>query len=376
MEEKISKIKILKEAIKAVPIMKYALAVLGLASVVAIIHGFGIDFDTVIVRCVIILVVMFLLILIAFFAKQVKKTKEKWAKILVQVVVWAFGIMTIAVCALFISSYFFKWPLSLSQSKQPVEKPVYTKPIEEKRQEEQAKTKKDREKILEENVSGPEKIIPERVKKKPIERKIDKIGAKRIKSDNGKNKKKEDIKISASYRCPDCREVIGISSGSVVHSGGVYWFDIELPEMHGYLIVYQIDSKGKIFNLFPGTKEALNKGHYKVPYNLFYDCSTNHLEIAAKNSEGLIEKNIIRIGSYKFDKTVGDEQFFFYYSNERSPKLKNFLSGAIPVGKDISPFKGTVPEEEPESLKLRINHPLKIAKTITFRLIHKNQERK
>jgi len=190
--------------------------------------------------------------------------------------------------------------------------------------------------------------------------------------------KKEEIKISFLYKCPNCKKkYYWIGSGSIVHTGGLYWFDIKLPQMHGYLIVYQVDSKGKVFNLFPGTKGALLNGHYKVPYHLFYDCSTNILEVAAKSSKDLLEQNKIRIGSYKFDETIGEEQFFFYYSNERSTELERYLGNKISVGKD---YKGTVPGEEPKSPKLgklkleksKINKPLKIDKIVTCRLVHKN----
>jgi hypothetical protein len=340
MEEKIFKFKILKEAIKAVPIMKYALAVLGLASVVSIIHGFGIDFDTVIVHCVIILVVMFLLLLIAFFANQVKKTKEKWAKILVQVGVWAFSIMTIAVCALFISSYFFKWPLSLSQSKQPVETSDNTSP---KQQPIKNENLRDKNQESDNQVQTLNSI--------PDPPPINKI--------NRQNAKVNPLKVSIICKRKEESTSFEVSPHVVLYTGDRIWFEITLPELGGYLLVCAKDSHGKVSNLFPGTKKAIKEGKYKFPYHL-ENYSTEVLKLAREESEDL-PVNKLRIGGYTLDENTGSENIYFYYSNQRDKRLENYLKKyAVEVGKDIT-FKGfesTVEKYTPSDVNASISTPL------------------
>lgn len=197
-------------------------------------------------------------------------------------------------------------------------------------------------------------------------------------------KKSENPSISALYRCPDCIDVRKIKDGSVVHSNGKIWFDVKLPKLNGFLIVYQVDSKGKIFNLFPGTADALKDGRYKIMHDLYYRPPTNILKVAAINSEKLIKDDIIRIGSFQFDDTVGEEQYFFYYSKKRNLEIERFLMEATPLGKPHSETRGSISGATPETLIEKIDKKeeeeknremIKINKIVSFRLLHKHEEK-
>jgi hypothetical protein len=145
----------------------------------------------------------------------------------------------------------------------------------------------------------------------------------------------------------------------VLYTGDRIWFDITLPELGGYLLVYAKDSHGKVFNLFPGTKKAIREGKYRFPYHL-ENYSTEVLKVAREQSVDL-PGNKLRIGGYTLDENTGSENIYFYYSNQRDKTLENYLEKyASEVGKDIT-FKGfesTVEKYTPGDINASIKRPL------------------
>jgi len=134
------------------------------------------------------------------------------------------------------------------------------------------------------------------------------------------------------------RDSFQVSPNHVFYSGDRIWFDIILPELGGYLLVYAQDSHGKVFNLFPGTEKAAMAGKYKIPFHL-KNYSTEVLKVVMEQSQGL-PKNKVRIGGYTLDEKAGNENIFFYYSHQRNKDIEKYLEEyAVDVGKDIK-FKG------------------------------------
>jgi hypothetical protein len=145
----------------------------------------------------------------------------------------------------------------------------------------------------------------------------------------------------------------------VLYTGDRIWFDITLPELGGYLLVYAKDSHGKVFNLFPGTQKAIREGKYRFPYHL-ENYSTEVLKVAREQSVDL-PGNKLRIGGYTLDENTGSENVYFYYSNQRDKRLENYLEKyAAEVGKDIK-FKGfesKVEKYTPDDVNASISTPL------------------
>ena len=106
-----SLLRILKEAIKAVPAVKYALGVAGIAVVVALVAGFGIDYRVAVLGISIMLVLMFALVLFSRFSKYGPKDVRPLAFTLA----WASVFLIIGVALLLFTSFFFRWPLNLEQ---------------------------------------------------------------------------------------------------------------------------------------------------------------------------------------------------------------------------------------------------------------------
>jgi hypothetical protein len=115
---------VLKEAIKAVPAVKYALGVAGLGAVVAIIAGFNIDFRVAVFGILIIFVLMFGLLV---FAKATETPKGpapgqqfNWRGP-AMFLTWSFMIIIVVSVSLFVTSFFFGLPYikGLSPDKEP-----------------------------------------------------------------------------------------------------------------------------------------------------------------------------------------------------------------------------------------------------------------
>lgn len=99
----------LKEAIKAVPAVKYALGVAGVAAVVAIVSAFKINHTVAVLGTIIMFGLMFLLVLFSWFSKNAGKD----ARIPSLILVWTFVLLTLVTATLMLSSFFFHWPRPL-----------------------------------------------------------------------------------------------------------------------------------------------------------------------------------------------------------------------------------------------------------------------
>ena len=99
----------LKEAIQAVPAVKYALGVGGVVSLVAIVEGFGISKRAAIIGFPVILISMVLLLV---FAKLASAKPEYFLYPLI-VLTWFSIFAMISIVALVFTGVFFKWPLDL-----------------------------------------------------------------------------------------------------------------------------------------------------------------------------------------------------------------------------------------------------------------------
>jgi hypothetical protein len=122
---------VFQAALKAVPALKYALAVLGLVSAIAIIKGFGIDYRVAVFGTIIMLVLMVAIVVFAALTK-VKSPQVRSAAL---VLMWSFLALTILSGALLFTSAFFDYPKPLTQlfgSSQVVVPPPPTPPPEPK----------------------------------------------------------------------------------------------------------------------------------------------------------------------------------------------------------------------------------------------------
>jgi len=99
----------LKEAIAAVPAVKYALGVGGVVSLIAIIGSFGINYRVAVIGFPIIIVMMVLLLV---FAKLAGAKPQYFLGPLIALA-WFSMFATIATVSLIFSGVFFKWPLDL-----------------------------------------------------------------------------------------------------------------------------------------------------------------------------------------------------------------------------------------------------------------------
>jgi hypothetical protein len=104
--------KLLKDAMKAVPSVRYALGVAGVASVVVIIAGFKLDYRVAVFGTIIVLGLMFLLLIFSSIAtKSAAKSLRKPALTLA----WAFLLLSILGSTFLLSSFFFEWPRALDE---------------------------------------------------------------------------------------------------------------------------------------------------------------------------------------------------------------------------------------------------------------------
>jgi hypothetical protein len=105
----VAPIQLLKDAIRAVPAVRYALGVAGVASVIAIIAGFQIDYKVAVFGTIIIFGLMFILLIFSGFASSASSNVKPLALTLA----WGFVVLTISASLFLLSSYFFQWPRSL-----------------------------------------------------------------------------------------------------------------------------------------------------------------------------------------------------------------------------------------------------------------------
>ena len=101
--------KILQEAIKAVPAVKYALGVAGIVAAISIITAFGIDLRIAALGTIVMFVLMVILVVFA----KLSTTAPRHFLVPILVMMWSFLVVMIATTALLFSSVFFKQPLDL-----------------------------------------------------------------------------------------------------------------------------------------------------------------------------------------------------------------------------------------------------------------------
>jgi hypothetical protein len=106
----VSPIDVLKDAIRAVPAVRYALGVAGVVAVIAIVKAFGIDFRVAVFGFIVILALMVALVL---FARLTRAAGNEWVTLPVKVLTWSLLLLTIAAAILFFTSVFFDRPLDM-----------------------------------------------------------------------------------------------------------------------------------------------------------------------------------------------------------------------------------------------------------------------
>jgi hypothetical protein len=104
-------LRILRESIKAVPAMKYALAVAGILAVVAMVGAFKISPAMAVFGAVITLVLMVAMVIFA----RLTTTAPRHFFLPVTVMMWAFLVITVATAFLLFTSAFFQWPRGLRE---------------------------------------------------------------------------------------------------------------------------------------------------------------------------------------------------------------------------------------------------------------------
>jgi len=99
----------LREAIQAVPSVKYAIGVGGIVSVIAIVASFGIGYRVAVIGFPIILILMILLVI---FSKLASASPQYFLYPLI-ILTWFAIFAMIATIGLIFTGVFFKWPLDL-----------------------------------------------------------------------------------------------------------------------------------------------------------------------------------------------------------------------------------------------------------------------
>ena len=98
---------VLREAIRAVPAVKYALGVAGIAAVVAIVFGLKLRPDIAVFGALIVIGLMFVLVVFSSYAGQQQHPGFLAPAV---VLVWFYTLLVIAATTLFVTSYFWHWP--------------------------------------------------------------------------------------------------------------------------------------------------------------------------------------------------------------------------------------------------------------------------
>lgn len=197
-----------------------------------------------------------------------------------------------------------------------------------------------------------------------LEGKIKRIEQTLMDFSNIKAKKLEILNIY--YQSPGSNEKLKISTNQTVEAEGQIWFEIKLTELGGYLLAFLRDSSGKMFNLFPGTKQAVIDGYYRVPYHL-NNPRTDVQRTAADNTMNMnLPLERILIGGYIFDDAKGDEIFHFYYLDKREKGLEQIIKDALETGKDITLMKGVL-------RKVTRFYPINFDRTIDRPIFYRNE---
>jgi hypothetical protein len=107
----LSPYKILKEGIKAVPAVRYALGVAAIAAIIAIVSGFIKDFRVAILGTILMLGLMSALVVFSSLAR----TAAKDVRPLALVLAWGSVVLIIATSVLIFTGFFFQWPRPLDR---------------------------------------------------------------------------------------------------------------------------------------------------------------------------------------------------------------------------------------------------------------------
>jgi hypothetical protein len=113
-------LKIIRESIKAVPAMKYALAIAGLLAVVALVGALKVSPQTAVLGTVVTLVLMVAMVVFA----RLSTTAPRHFFLPVQVMLWTFLMVTVATAFLLFTSAFFQWPRGLHELMSPRSPPA------------------------------------------------------------------------------------------------------------------------------------------------------------------------------------------------------------------------------------------------------------
>lgn len=105
----ISPINVLREAQRSVPAVRYAGGVAGVASVVAIVAGFQLDYRIAVFGTIIVFGLMFVLVVFSALASNTGPVLHMPAIFMA----WSFALLTVIASSFLLTSYFFEWPRSL-----------------------------------------------------------------------------------------------------------------------------------------------------------------------------------------------------------------------------------------------------------------------
>ncbi|GEM_PF-5691563 len=106
----LSPLGILREAVKAVPAVRYALGVAGIAAVIAVVAGLKIDLRVAAFGTPIIIGLMYVLLTFSSLAGQRSKRSLRLPAL---VMAWAFLCLSIMSSTLLATAFFFQWPMDL-----------------------------------------------------------------------------------------------------------------------------------------------------------------------------------------------------------------------------------------------------------------------
>jgi hypothetical protein len=173
------------------------------------------------------------------------------------------------------------------------------------------------------------------------------------------------------YQAPGTGKPIEIPHGATVEANGKIWFEIILPELGGYLLGYLKDSRGNTYNLFPGSRNAIINGDYRIPYNLGNPCTDIHETAAMNGITANLPMNRILIGGYTFDDKSGTEVFSFFYSAERNKMLEHIIKEAENIGKNIPKMKGVYPGADRFPADKKMSDPGLYQNVLELKFFHK-----
>jgi uncharacterized protein YjbI with pentapeptide repeats len=102
---------LLREAVKAVPAVKWALGITGIVSAIAIIASLGVDLRVAAFGTIVMIILMVLLVVFARLTAVTGTTIFFWP---IVILLWSSMLLTVGTAALLFTSVFFRWPENLS----------------------------------------------------------------------------------------------------------------------------------------------------------------------------------------------------------------------------------------------------------------------